>query len=306
MIWDRRLAALTCVLWLACATARAQCVVAPELSASDAAEAAVAATQTARGRRMVAPVFVNGRGPFRFIVDTGANRSVLSSRLAAELGLAGEGSGEVHSVHGVATAPLVAVESLRFRALSLGHAAMPVIDSGALAGEHGLLGVDGMRGRLLRMDFARQCIEITPARGAGRLRDWTAVQGVLRFGHLVVIEGEVHGVRANLLVDTGADASLANTALRQALSARLRRHAGEIAYTAGDPILLDNALFIQRMTLGEVSARNVTAYVGDFHIFQLWGLADEPTLLIGMDVLTQARGLAIDYERAVVYFQPPG
>src|ERR1700722_9035945 len=38
-------------------------------------------------RRMTAPVRVNGRGPFPFIVDTGANQSVISDTLAAQLGL---------------------------------------------------------------------------------------------------------------------------------------------------------------------------------------------------------------------------
>jgi hypothetical protein len=37
--------------------------------------------------------------------------------------------------------------------------------------------------------------------------------------------------------------------------------------------------------------------VGDFHVFSVWGMDDEPTLLLGMDVLGNARKLAIDYGR---------
>jgi hypothetical protein len=65
--------------------------------------------------------------------------------------------------------------------------------------------------------------------------------------------------------------------------------------------MLERAIFVPRMVVGELHVRNITAYVGDFHIFQIWDLIDEPALLIGMDVLSQARGLAIDYERGIVY-----
>lgn len=37
--------------------------------------------------RVVASVMVDGKGPFRFIIDTGANHSTISSQLAAVLGL---------------------------------------------------------------------------------------------------------------------------------------------------------------------------------------------------------------------------
>ena len=45
------------------------------------------------------------------------------------------------------------------------------------------------------------------------------------------------------------------------------------------------------------------ADVGDFHIFEVWNLADEPALLIGMDVLSQTAVIAIDYQRATVQFR---
>lgn len=174
-----------------------------------------------------------------------------------------------------------------------------------LAGESGLLGVDGMRNRRLRMDFYNNCIEIIPAATAPRLRGWVKVRGQLRFGHLVVVRGSINGVRANLLIDTGSDTSLANTALFEALRLRLERRRnseGVIVYTASDPILLSDSIFLRRLEFGGLEATNLRAYVGDFHIFNLWGLSEEPTLLVGMDLLAQTRGLAIDYSRGAVYF----
>ncbi|MEQ1616871.1 MAG: aspartyl protease family protein [Terricaulis sp.] len=286
--------------------AEAECIAAPDLAAYQTAtptDFAMGPTRSDRLGRVVAPVTVNGQGPFRFIVDTGANRSVLSQTLADRLGVAASRTGEVHSVYGVSTAPLANIASLEYGRLELGGGEMPLLQGAVLAGEHGLLGVDGMRGRRLRMDFVRNCIEIVPSEQARRLRGWVTIRSELRFGHLVVAPGRIDGVRVNLLLDTGSDSTLANVALREAISARVRRLRTEntVAFTAGRPVVLSDGIFIPHMMMGDVEVRNVAAYVGDFHIFALWRLQDEPTLLIGMDVLAQTRGLAIDYGRSVVY-----
>jgi hypothetical protein len=177
-----------------------------------------------------------------------------------------------------------------------------------LAGEQGLLGIDGMLGRRLMMDFERRCIEIRPSQRAPPLHNWFTIQGEFRFGSLVVIPGEIRNQRVNLIIDTGSDASMANVALREQLrrGARGDYSRSEVAraFTAGEPVALDAAVLIPRLELGGgVEVNNLIAYVGNFHIFNLWGLQDEPTLLIGMDVLSQTRAIAIDYERGAVHFR---
>jgi hypothetical protein len=70
--------------------------------------------------------------------------------------------------------------------------------------------------------------------------------------------------------------------------------------------VLERAVIVPRLRLGSVEIINVAAYVGDFHIFRLWRLDDEPTLLIGMDVISRAREVAIDYERGLLHFRLDG
>ena len=70
--------------------------------------------------------------------------------------------------------------------------------------------------------------------------------------------------------------------------------------------MLDRAIAIHRMNIGDLEVRDVTAYVDDFHVFRLWGFVDEPALLMGMDVLSQTRGVAIDYGRGTVAFRIRG
>jgi hypothetical protein len=180
-----------------------------------------------------------------------------------------------------------------------------------LAGEHGLLGADGLRDRRLMLDFQARCIEIAPSRSAAPLRgDWTRTDGEIRFGHLLMIRGTIRRMPVNLLIDTGSDATLANRALSEALRARMRRPVSTAddvrrAYTAGETVVLERAMLVPSMSLGDVQVSNLVAYVGDFHLFNLWNLQNEPTLLVGMDVISQTRAIAIDYGRSAVYFRLP-
>jgi predicted aspartyl protease len=261
-----------------------------------------------RGGRMVAPMMVNGAGPFRFIVDTGANRSAVSQALADRLGLTAAGVGDVHTVSGVISAPMTSVAGFNYGGVELAATStVPIVEGAVLGGEEGLLGVDGMRGRRLRVDFENRCIEISPAdRPLTRRRGWVTVAGELRFGHLVVVEGRIRGQAVNVLIDTGSDSTLANPAFRdQVQGVRVSRDRTDYAraYTAGTPIVMESAVLVPRFSMGDVEISTVTAYVADFHIFRLWGFENEPALLIGMDVLSQTGAIAIDYERATVHFR---
>lgn len=279
-------------------------------STAAGADSAVGATREDRSGRMVAPVRINGQGPFRFIVDTGANRSVVSHAVAERLALPTVGEGEVHTVQGVTSASLVAVDSLTYLDLALPSAPLPVMSGLVLAGEQGLLGVDGMLGRRLLLDFEARCIEIVGARNASRLRgQWTQMRGELRFGHLVVVRARINGVRVNVIIDTGSSTSLANYALYSALAFRARRTLSRAntvqMYNAGAPVLLDRAIMVPSMEMNQLEIADMLLYVGDFHVFGLWEMESEPTVLLGMDVLSHARAIAIDYERATVQFRMP-
>ena len=89
------------------------------------------ATPTTRDHigRVVVPVMVNGQGPFRFIVDTGANRSTISPQLVRTLSLTPtEGSTvTVNGITGSAQTVYVAVDSLRAGDLLIDGTTLPVV-----------------------------------------------------------------------------------------------------------------------------------------------------------------------------------
>src|ERR1700730_9625183 len=65
--------------------------------------------------RVLAPVMVNGQGPFRFIVDTGASQSTISPRLAQTLGVdqTAERPMRVNGITGTADVPSATIHRLQ-------------------------------------------------------------------------------------------------------------------------------------------------------------------------------------------------
>jgi hypothetical protein len=54
---------------------------------------------------------------------------------------------------------------------------------------------------------------------------------------------------------------------------------------------------IKEATMGDMTLTNMEVIFADFHVFKLWGLHEQPTLLIGMDMIGVLDRLVIDYRR---------
>jgi predicted aspartyl protease len=118
---------------------------------------------------LVAPVFINGAGPFNLVLDTGATFTCVTTALADRLnlpdqrGAVGLGTG----VHATARVRIIRFDSVRVGAATA-HA-MPgcVLDLTALeiAGTDvdGLLGLNFLRAFDVRLDFQRNVLTLTAA-----------------------------------------------------------------------------------------------------------------------------------------------
>src|SRR6185369_1220896 len=63
--------------------------------------------------RMTVPVLLSGRGPYRFLVDTGADRTAISRDLARTLNYTAGDPASLHSVTGVSTVTTANVPTLQ-------------------------------------------------------------------------------------------------------------------------------------------------------------------------------------------------
>jgi predicted aspartyl protease len=256
--------------------------------------------------RIIAPVFVNGKGPFKFFVDTGANRSALTAALAKKVGAVAVGQGEVHGVSGVKIAPMVTIASMRSGAFEMRQKTIPILGDDLITPADGMLGVDGFDG--LRLEFENRYHTMTIRRShRWESREGFTLRADIRFGQLVSVHGHIGNVNVPIVLDTGAEVALANSALREQLTSPRFRAASlnraRLA-NAAEPIFFDDFMVLPQVQMQGCEVRNAVAVVGDFHIFQMWDLVDKPALIVGMDVLGGLKSFAIDYGRREVQLRP--
>lgn len=295
---------------LACAAAAAASPTVPSATSREPVAEYAVPTRIDQVGRILAPVMVNGQGPFRFILDTGANRSVLSPEVAARLNLVPslETSIGVHGVTGSAVMPAVEIESLTAGDLEIVRKRrVPVLPGAVLADADGILGIEGLTNARIEIDFARDVVRITRSSGWPPDSAMLSIPATLRHSGLLMAQGRVGRVRVKAIIDTGAERTLGNLALRRALERAPRRPKEYVVTTVvgATPDLHEGTSQIAPVIrIGDTELRNLEVTFGDLHVFRIWDLEDEPALLIGMDLLGTVERLVIDYRRREIQLKP--
>ena len=126
----------------------------------------VAPTRRDRIGRIWAPVTINGEGPFRLVLDTGASRSAVTSQVAEILGITPDPLRSVllRGVTGTIAVPTIRVDSFAVGDVILSPATLPIVID-ALGGAEGVLGTDGFAGMRVYIDFKHDSITIAHSRG---------------------------------------------------------------------------------------------------------------------------------------------
>jgi len=267
-------------------------------------------TRMDRIGRVLVPVMVNGQGPFRFILDTGANRSVLSMELAELLHL--EPSSEhpigVQGVTGSAVLPAVGIETLRAGDLVLArNQRVPVLSRAVLSNADGILGIDGLTRAHIDVDFGEDRVTINQSRGRRAASGMLTIPVKVAYGGLLTARATVGGQRVIAIIDTGAERSLGNLALREALklAPQPTGETGTTTVLGATPELGEGtSLRVPVVRIGAAELRGLEVTFGDLHVFRIWNLEHEPALLIGMDLLGTVRRLVIDYQRREILIEP--
>jgi predicted aspartyl protease len=256
--------------------------------------------------RVVVPVMVNGQGPFRFIVDTGANHSTISPRLARELGLkpSEEASILLDGITGTAQVSFVTIDRLQAGDLEIGSTDLPVVWAPVMAGADGILGAAGLTEKSLLIDFQRNRVAISRRVESEVRANSTRIHGLRLAPGLITLATRVGGVPVRAVIDTGAERTLGNMALRDAL--RARRLRGAMAqmtsvYGATKQVELGEILVVPPIVIDALRINDVAIVFGEFHIFHVWGMQDQPAMIIGMDVLGTVATLSIDFKNQDVY-----
>lgn len=260
-----------------------------------------ARTNADRSGRVHASVLVNGQGPFRFIVDTGANRSALAPSTVERLGLRTADVEEimVHGVTGVASMPAVRAESLTAGALQLSATVLPVLSGDVFGSADGILGMAGVANVRLDIDFVNDRVMIVPSTGRRAPDGFLVIKARLWQGGLLLVDGRVGRVPTKIILDTGAEKTIGNDVLLKALEGA-HEWSNEFGTTVhgATPAIGSGIYFLApKISIGPASLLELPVTFGDLHVFKLWSLQDVPAMVVGMDVLGRLEHFIVDYKR---------
>jgi predicted aspartyl protease len=260
--------------------------------------------------RLTTAVSINGAGPYRFLVDTGAERSLMAAEIAQQLALPRGSDVMIQGIVQGQRGELVEIESLRMGSLVCPALEVPVLPR-AMLDVDGFLGLDVLDRHRVIFDFGARTLTVTQRQGFFAAwfegRDEAIVHTMGNSGRLRATNCRVNGVRAAAFVDTGAEVSVCSPALY----AELQKSAANLQLIGGPVVLsgvtggtiLGLGINVNSIDLGELHLVFTPLVVAPLEVFDVWGLREQPALLFGMDCLRRFRKVSIDYGRKELRFE---
>lgn len=262
-----------------------------------------------RGDRMTVSVSVGGKGPYRFLVDTGSERTVISRQLADRLKLTDGRKTLLHSMIGATSVQTVFIPGLKVSNSTISVADAPALEA-AHIGADGLLGLDGLRSKRVLFDFKAQTMSVTPA--GQRIvensdEDVIVVRAKSRKGRLIFTEARVDGQKVAVIIDTGSQVTVGNMVLKSRLMKHGLRTVPEtltIESVTGEKLVADVSI-LKLLEVDAIHLDRLPVAFADAHIFKTLGLDKKPALLLGMNAMRAFDQISIDFASKRVRFVLP-
>ena len=254
--------------------------------------------------RMTVAVQVDGTGPYRFVVDSGADSSVIGTRIARTLNLPAGSNVTLNAMTGSSIVPRVLVGELALGTSRVSDLELPVLSENDLGGE-GMLGIDALAEQRLMLDFEKRTINVEDARRpAPRMDGEIVVTARRRNGQLILTQVKANDRGIEAVIDTGSEITIGNMALRDQI---IRRRSAtietiEVTGVTGVTVPLEIAV-VREVRLGSIILHNVPIAFADVPPFAVFGLSNQPSLLLGTDLMATFRRVSLDFRARKVRFQ---
>ena len=263
---------------------------------------------TDNGDRMTVNVSVGGKGPYRFLVDTGAERTIISRQLARSLQLAGGRAAVLHSVVGRNDVETVFIPHLRVSSNTISVVDAPALEASNI-GADGLLGIDSLKSQRVLFDFKARTMSITPSSvPLARMEGETiVVRARSKNGRLILTQAQIDDEPVTVIIDTGSQVTIGNIALQRNL---MRRK----LWTLPDPVTIESVTGeklsarvakVRQLEISDVNLEDLPVAFADAHIFKELGLSRKPALLLGMNAMRAFDKVSIDFAAKKVHFVLP-
>jgi hypothetical protein len=254
--------------------------------------------------RLSVDVHVNGQGPYKFIVDSGADTSALGIKIAHDLQLPLSTPAVLNGMTSRNTVDRVKVNELTLGPSTVHDLDLPALKEDDLGGD-GLIGIDALVQQRLLMDFENKIIKIEDARKPVKSNPGDIVIVARRQkGQLILTEVRAAGFQLDAVVDTGTEITIGNMALRDKLIRKGRGRFWTVPVIGVTGVTVNLQLAnIPELVLGPITLHDVPIAFADVPPFKAFGLDQQPSLLLGTDILETFRKISLDFRARKVRFQ---
>ena len=264
----------------------------------------VLAIKTDQHDRMTVQVRIADKGPFHFLIDTGAQNTVLSTATAGRLSLQPTAKAHLVGVAGTQEVDTVVIDQIDLGQRSFYSLLAPLLPGDDIGAE-GILGLDSLQGQRVQIDFRKGMIAVDDAKALGGNKGYEIVVTARRkSGQLIMTDAVVDGVMVNVVIDTGAEYSIGNRALQNALAKKGDGGTMVLRSVTGQEITADLGV-AKNLKINDMNFGNVIIAYADAPPFRALGLADKPALFLGMRDMRALDRIAIDFSTRRIYFDLP-
>lgn len=271
------------------------------------------------GGRFVTEVSIDGQGPFSFVIDSAASRTLLYEHARAKLGLTRAQAEDltVYGLNSVAKAMPVKPDSLTVAGEQITGMTLGVLPDNAReeAGIDGVLGIDVLARYFVVLDRStmRLTLLAPDSAAAAPYRSWSATALTPRTVKNApvdfwYVQGMFENWHFTSLFDLGAGFSLINWAAAE----KLGLHKANIPKLEPPPAFLRDMLGtdepVMKLTgvtiaLDRLSWGKQAVVVANSDVFSRINLDGEPAAILGAGLL-QNNSLAIDFPNHRLYVGP--
>lgn len=243
-------------------------------------------------------------GEHQFVFDTGAEGSAVYADFANSEGIAAAGIETLQGQTGVNEVPMARLTELSLDGVRKGPLTAVKLDLRAdgvrLAG---IVGLDLFGDRTIDFNLsAKRLALLAPGKHPDGLKS-AAVKATPTVGNLLTIPVMIGAVQAVAVIDTGARKTRINWTLGRLLGidpAGLAK--GDTIQGATNMEIETSATRIADVRLGGRRLADAPVLVADLPVFDAFGVADRPAIILGLDWLEKTR-MVIDFPARLAWFE---
>jgi predicted aspartyl protease len=213
---------------------------------------------------------------------------------------------QLRGTTGSSLVPQIEVRQLEIGDFLIENQRVILVDD-AFGGADGVLATKLLSDRRIYVEFRKDRIEITRSRNQPAPLGFSTIPVKFAARQVPWVEAWIGPVKVKAIIDTGAQQTIGNLALRVSLAAARRRamelrDEGVIGVTG--EVQEGQSAGVPTIRLGNVQISNARVNFVDLHIFEHWRMLDEPAMLIGMDVIGVLDTVILDYRRRELQLLP--